>query len=315
MVVYEDQNGVLVKQSEPNIVEEARQVIISTLNKPILVAWLKKEELPEPFFEDIASFEQTPSFEDFTEGSVLIVKYIKLEKDEFLEFYEENVALISIGNKLAVVCKDESTAFELELKFDKRMRGKKPSSYYETYTFLDILTDQQIQAVDGVNSKLEMLEEAIMSEKLDRQESLKNLYFARRSLNRLTHIFVNESVAVGKFFTGITNSVKKKFRFEFLDLKEHKQNLVVESKSLQDKTVSLLNLQIGLASNRANDAMTKLAGISLIFLPITFITSNYGQNFKHMPELDYRWSYFIVLGVNVAIVVGIVMWLKKKKWL
>ena len=191
MVTYEDASGNLVKLEENILSEESHQVIISTLNKPLLVNWLKKEEFPEPFFEDIASFEQTPSFEDFSEGVVLILKYLKLEKEEFMDFYEENVALISLNNKLAIVCKDETTAFDIEMKFDKRMRGKKTNLYFELYTFLDILTDQQIQALDGANMILETLEEDILSETVERRETLKNLYYARRSLNRLSHIFVN----------------------------------------------------------------------------------------------------------------------------
>ena len=87
MIIYEERNGLLVKLDENIISEEAHQVIVSTLNKPLLVNWLKAEELPEPFFEDIASFEQTPSFEDFSEGTVLILKYLKLEKEEFMDFY------------------------------------------------------------------------------------------------------------------------------------------------------------------------------------------------------------------------------------
>ncbi len=315
MVVYEENGGTLIKLDETLINPEVHQVIISTLNKPMLVNWLKAEELPEPFFEDIASFEQTPSFEDFSEGTVLILKYLKLEKEEFIDFYEENVALINLGNKLAIVCKDEMTAFDIEMKFDKRMRGKKTNLHFEMYTFLDILTDQQIQALDGANAILENLEESILSESVEKQKALKNLYYARRSLNRLSHIFVNESVALGRFFTSITTSIKKKFRFEFLDLKEHKQSLVTECKSLQDKTVSLMNLQLGLTDNKANEAMQKLAGISLIFIPLTFFTSIFSMNFKNMPELDMTHGYHVVLLVTIATGVATYLWLKKRKYL
>jgi magnesium transporter len=315
LVVYEDVSGLLTKLDEPRIADENHQVIISTLNKPLLVNWLKNEEFPEPFFEDIASFEQTPSFEDFSEGTVLILKYLKLEKEEFMEFYEENVALINIGNKLAVVCKDEMTAFDIEMKFDKRMRGKKSSVYFELYTFLDILTDQQIQTLDNANAILETLEEDILSESVERRETLKNLYYARRSLNRLSHIFGNESVALSRFFTSITASIKKKFRFEFLDLKEHKQSLVAECRSLQDKTVSLLNLQLGLTDNKANEAMQKLAGISLIFIPLTFFTSIFSMNFENMPELKTEHGYHVVLAITVSAGVATYLWLKKKKYL
>jgi magnesium transporter len=314
MVVYEEQFGTLTKLKDP-ILTDTHQLVISTLNKPLLVNWLKTSDFPEPFFEDIASFEQTPVFEDFSDGTVLILKYIKLNKDEFLDFYEENIALVNIDNKIAVICKDEATAFDLEMKFDKRIRGKKAGLYYELYTVLDIITDQQIQTLDSVNTALEIMEEDILSENINKQEILKNLYYARRSLNRLHHLFVNEASAVSKFFAIITTSVKKKFRFEFLDLKEHKQGLIIECKSLQDKTVSLLNLQLGLTDNKANEAMQKLAGISLIFIPLTFFTSIFSMNFKNMPELEMEHGYRTVVALCFIMGVATYIWLKKRKFL
>jgi magnesium transporter len=314
MVVYEEQFGSLSKLKEPTITEE-HQLIISTLNKPLLINWLKNSEFPEPFFEDIASHEQLPFFEEFSDGTVLILKFIKLNKEEFLDFYEENVALISIDNKLAVVCKDETTAFDIEMKFDKRFRGKKSGLYLELYTVLDILTDQQIQTLDSVNSALEIMEEDILSESINKKDVLKNLYYARRSLNRLNHLFVNEASAVSRFFAMISTSVKKKFRFEFQDLKEHKQSLIIEGRSMQDKTVSLLNLQLGLTDNKANEAMQKLAGISLIFIPLTFFTSIFSMNFKNMPELEMSQGYHAVLVISAIMGVATYWWLKKRKFL
>ena len=315
MVVYEEQFGSLSKLKDPIISNEPHQLIISTLNKPLLINWLKDSDFPEPFFEDIASYEQLPVFEDFSDGTVLILKYIKLNKDEFLDFYEENVALINIENKLAIVCKDEATAFDLEVKFDKRFRGKKSGLYHELYTILDILTDQQIQTLDSVNNTLEIMEEDILSESINKKDILKNLYYARRSLNRLNHLFVNEASAVSRFFAMITTSVKKKFRYEFLDLKEHKQALIIECRSMQDKTVSLLNLQLGLTDNKANEAMQKLAGISLIFIPLTFLTSIFSMNFKNMPELEAQEGYHIVVVSCIVIGVAAYWWLKKKRFL
>jgi magnesium transporter len=314
MVVYEEQFSSLVKLKSAAL-SEAHQLVISTLNKPLLVNWLKTSNFPEPFFEDIASFEQTPVFEDFSDGTVLILKYIKLNKEEFLDFYEENIAIVSIDNKIAVICKDEATAFDIEMKFDKRNRGKKSNFYYEVYSILDIITDQQIQTLDFVNIALEAVEEDILSEDVNKKESLKNLYYARKSLNRLHHIFVNEASAVSRFFASITTSVKKKFRFEFLDLKEHKQGLIADCRSHQDKTVSLLNLQLGLTDNRANEAMQKLAGMSLIFIPLTFLTSVFSMNFKNMPELEMQEGYHAV--VILCIIIGAVTywWLKKRKFL
>jgi len=90
---------------------------------------------------------------------------------------------------------------------------------------------------------------------------------------------------------------------------------VAECRSLQDKTVSLLNLQLGLTDNKANEAMQKLAGISLIFIPLTFFTSIFSMNFKNMPELETTHGYHVVLAITIATGVASYLWLKKKKYL
>jgi magnesium transporter len=61
--------------------------------------------------------------------------------------------------------------------------------------------------------------------------------------------------------------------------------------------------------------MQRLAAISLIFLPLTFVVGNYGMNFKYMPELDWKYGYLFVWISNIAIAWLIFRWLKKHKWI
>ena len=61
--------------------------------------------------------------------------------------------------------------------------------------------------------------------------------------------------------------------------------------------------------------MTVLTVITSIFLPLSLIAGWYGMNFRYMPELDWRWSYPVVLVVSVLIVVFCLVLFKKKKWM
>jgi magnesium transporter len=72
---------------------------------------------------------------------------------------------------------------------------------------------------------------------------------------------------------------------------------------------------MGILSNRMNQAMQRLASISLIFLPLTFIVGNYGMNFDNMPELHTKYGYYIVTFINIIVAGLIFIWLKKKKWI
>ena len=55
--------------------------------------------------------------------------------------------------------------------------------------------------------------------------------------------------------------------------------------------------------------------ITTIFAPLTLITGWYGMNFRHMPELEYKWSYPLVLLISLGIALGCIAYFKKKKWM
>jgi magnesium transporter len=60
--------------------------------------------------------------------------------------------------------------------------------------------------------------------------------------------------------------------------------------------------------------MKVLTVISTLFIPLTFIASIYGMNFKYMPELDRPWAYPIVLSVMAATAAGMLVFFKKQGW-
>jgi magnesium transporter len=76
--------------------------------------------------------------------------------------------------------------------------------------------------------------------------------------------------------------------------------------------LSLYNSAIG---NRMNDIMKVLTIFAAIFIPLTFIAGIYGTNFEYLPELKFKYSYFIFWGVMPGVAVVMLIYLKKKKWL
>jgi magnesium transporter len=77
----------------------------------------------------------------------------------------------------------------------------------------------------------------------------------------------------------------------------------------------MLDTYLSSVSNRMNEVMKVLTIIATIFIPITFIAGVYGMNFAFMPELGWRASYFVVLGIMAAVAVAMVIYFKRKRWL
>ena len=73
-----------------------------------------------------------------------------------------------------------------------------------------------------------------------------------------------------------------------------------------------VQLHFAVATERTNRVVQTLTVISAIFFPLTLITGLYGMNFQHMPELAWRYGYFIVLGVLLAIGAGLLLLFKRR---
>ena len=67
-------------------------------------------------------------------------------------------------------------------------------------------------------------------------------------------------------------------------------------------------------SHRMNEIMKILTVVSVIFMPLTFVVGVYGMNFKHMPELEYEFGYYVIILIMLLIAIGMVYYFKKKKW-
>ena len=303
-----------LKQIDAKIINNQKQIIFSTTNKKEIIDWLKNNNFPDSFIEDIQSEDQSIIYEETESFKFLVLKYIKFDEEEALLYDDSNVVFIIIKNKLFILSENRDIIIELVKKFSKR-RHKYDYFEYIIYQVADILVDNTIIIVDVIDEALENLEDSIFHEDIEEDELQKDIYYSRRTLNRITKTSIHKKDVLNRMYNRFSNDIKKELKFEFIDLNEHLKYLINESKTLLDRTGYLLNLHMGILSTKMNKAMQRLAAISLIFLPLTFIVGNYGMNFEYMPELHWKYGYFITWAVNITIAGSIYLWLKKKKWI
>ncbi|MDR2213562.1 MAG: magnesium transporter CorA family protein [Pseudomonadales bacterium] len=77
----------------------------------------------------------------------------------------------------------------------------------------------------------------------------------------------------------------------------------------------LLNGYLSFASYSLNNIMRVLTAITALFLPLTLIAGIYGMNFDNMPELHWRYGYFMVLGVMLGLLLTMTVFAWRRKWL
>ncbi|HLL21826.1 MAG TPA: magnesium transporter CorA family protein [Kofleriaceae bacterium] len=75
-----------------------------------------------------------------------------------------------------------------------------------------------------------------------------------------------------------------------------------------------LNNYMSMVAHKTNAVMSRLTIVSFIFLPLTFLCGVYGMNFNVLPEKEWQYGYFYFWALVVVIVVGLLWFMKKKKF-
>ncbi|MFO1464207.1 MAG: magnesium/cobalt transporter CorA [bacterium] len=116
--------------------------------------------------------------------------------------------------------------------------------------------------------------------------------------------------------------IKAEARPYFKTVMEDMNTLLQDLESLRehagsvfDVYAAVLTIRMTESSNQLNFIMQRLTIAATIFLPLTFIVGVYGMNFNDMPEFQWPGFYYILWGLMIALVVGMLTFFKKKKWI
>lgn len=83
---------------------------------------------------------------------------------------------------------------------------------------------------------------------------------------------------------------------------------------IRDMLTDQLNIHNALMANKMNDIMKTLTIFAATFIPLTFVAGIYGTSFEYLPELHYKYSYFIFWGILIIIASVLLIYFKRKRW-
>ena len=283
-------------------------------NIEVMEEIVKGFQLDKLVIANVMDTQTRPRVQEFSNCIYLSIKMLQHnEKNDSITV--ENLSLIITDSVLISFQEKKGDVFEpvRERIRNQRKRIRNSGTDYLAFALLDIVIDNYIYIISNLGDKIEGLEESLL---LDPKKSVidninsykRELNFLRKNINPAKEMILSLSKMESEFIAENTYVYYK-------ELLENINQATESSDSYREILSDQLNIYHTTISSRLNDIMKFLTVFSVIFIPLTFIAGIYGTNFDVLPELHYKYSYYVMLGVMLVLAIAMLIYFKRKKWL
>lgn len=264
--------------------------------------------------EDCRHFDQRPKLEEYT-GYLFIVMHgfsLRLEgADSDVTPHELHAFL---GPRYLVTI--HTDAIDPLDSVWKRIAGDaglgRRGADFLYYLIVDEIVDANFVILDQLSDALDDIEDAVLhrSERRD----LANIFQLKKALVTLRRILSPQRDVFAMLAKRGHVCIQEKSSVYFRDVYDHLTRIYESIDAARDMLGNALDAYLSMVAQRTNDIMKRLTILSAVFLPLTFVTGFFGQNFTSMP-FD---SVFLLVGALVSLVLipaGMLYWFRRSGWL
>ncbi len=265
--------------------------------------------------EDILNTDQRPKMEDYGDYLYIVLKMLNYNANQ-TQIATEQVSIL-LGSNFVISFQEGGEGDVFNPIRDRIRSGKgrirKMGADYLAYALLDAVVDNYFIIMEKLGEDIELLEETLIARPTP--ATLQTIYRLKRDM-----LFLRKAVwplreLLSKLERGDSPLFKDSTRIYLRDVYDHAVQVIDTNETFREMVSGMLDIYLSSVSNRLNAVMKILTIIATIFMPLTFIAGVYGMNFKHMPELEWKWGYLFIWLIMIAIGVSMLVYFKKKKWL
>lgn len=264
--------------------------------------------------EDILNTGQRPKIEEFDTHIFIVLKMIRFDTQAEM-IVNEQLSII-MGDKFLITFQEQpGDVFEPVRERIRRPKSRIRGSGtdYLAYALLDTVVDNYMYSIELLGEKIEDLEEEVLAG--EDSSVMEKINAFKREINYLRKSIRPAKEAILKLSRLDSDLVHEQTLPFIKDLQDLISQATEAIDTYRDLLTDQLNIYNSVMANRMNDIMKVLTIFAAIFIPLTFIAGIYGTNFEFLPELHYKYSYFIFWAVLVAIAGVLLVYFKRKRWL
>jgi magnesium transporter len=260
--------------------------------------------------EDSEKFDQRAKIDDYDDYVFIVVYGAVPDDDRLVEvhcFYSEKF--------LVTVHRDDAPAFtEVRQRYVQRKKVDDPGRLL--YRIIDALVDSFFPILADFDDRIDELENQTFLNASDAQ--LQEIFQMKRLLVGMRKAITPERDMFAGLIGGVAELPGMSAEDEryFRDIYDHLIRISDLIDTYRDLLTSSMDVYLSTVSNRLNSVMKQLTIMATVFLPLTFVTGFFGQNFGWMVGHIGSGPVFFGLGIGLEIVTVAALFtlFKKRGW-
>jgi magnesium transporter len=264
--------------------------------------------------EDILNTDQRPKLEDHEQYLFIVLKMLYHDQAAD-EITAEQVSLILGSNFVLSFQEREGDVFDSVRDRIRNQKGRirKAGADFLVYSLIDAIVDHYFVILEKLEEKIEEAEEELVTNPTP--ETLRAIHRLKRAM-----IFLRKSVwPLREVINGLEHSdsslMHESTGIYLRDLYDHIIQVLDTMENFREMIAGMLDIYLSSISNKLNEVMKVLTIIATTFIPLTFLAGVYGMNFRYMPELEWRWGYPAVWLVMLAILIVMLVYFRRRRWI
>jgi magnesium transporter len=266
--------------------------------------------------EDAEHFGQRPKLEDYERFTYLVVHGAQAENPSVtveVHLFYSSGRLVTVHHGQCALMDQARSRFSRH-----HAGGLSPAEVSTLYVVVDTLIDSFFPVLAAFDDRIDSIEDAILKEPTE--EQLGELFDMKRVLVALRKVVTPQRDLFASLLSGVTTlpGMTPEDERYFRDLYDHLIRISDLVDSYRDLLTGAMDTHISTVSNRLNVVMKQLAIIATVFLPLSFLTGFFGQNFSLLVShlLVPSWAFWVFgIGLEAAAVVVLMAVFRRRGWL
>ncbi len=264
--------------------------------------------------EDALRGHQRPKLERYDESLFVVLRTVQLSGEPRRVDFGETHLFVGRNYVLTVRHGSQLAHVGVRARCEAVPKLLTQGPAFVLYALMDFVVDQYFPIVETLEDELELLETEIFGQG-----------FGRHTTQRIYHL-KRDVLAVKRTVSPLSDICNRLMRFDidlvhedtrpyFRDVYDHVVRINEMLDNLSQMVSTALEANLSLVSMAQSDGTKRLAAWAAIIAVPTMLAGLYGMNFKHMPELEWRYGYPASVGLMVTACLGLYYGFKRSRWL